>query len=196
MEDYSVLLYSVLFYSILGCTFSLHETDLRRSPPTFPVLCYPCPYCSLFSRNVVSPTDLIPFICDSVLFMIHLLSFIRVICPAHFHFALVMYSAMSLSLGVFCCCCCCCCFLGVFLFLFLFVCLFVCLFVLFVCLFVWGFFCLMMVQGGHQFIHSFSQSPNVLMHREAISSSTAFHSLLMSSCTERPSVHQQLFSVS
>ena len=160
MENYSVLLCSVLFYSILGCTFSLHETDLRRSPPTFPVLCCPCPYCSLFTRSVVSPTDLIPFICHSVLFMIHLLSFIRVICPAHFHFALVMYSAMSLSLGVL---------LLLLLFflggvVFVFVCLFVCLFGVF--------FCLMMVQGGHQFIHSFSQSLNVLMHREVISSST------------------------
>ena len=41
------------------------------------------------------------FICHSVLLIVHLLSFIRVMCPAHFHFALVKYRTMSVTL-VFC----------------------------------------------------------------------------------------------
>ena len=37
-------------------------------------------------------TDLTPFICHSVLLMVHLLSHIRATCPAHFHLAWVRYS--------------------------------------------------------------------------------------------------------
>ena len=36
-------------------------------------------------------TDLTPFICHSVLLIVHLLSFIRVMCPDHFYFVLVTY---------------------------------------------------------------------------------------------------------
>ena len=38
------------------------------------------------------------FICHSVLLMVHLLSFIRAICPAHFHFTLVTYWTMFVTL--------------------------------------------------------------------------------------------------
>ena len=48
-------------------------------------------------------TDLTPFICHSVLLIVHLLSFIWVMCPAHFHFVLVMYWTMSVTL-VLCLC--------------------------------------------------------------------------------------------
>ena len=44
------------------------------------------------------PTDLAPFICHSVLLMFHLLSFIRAMCPAHFHFVLVTYWTTSVAL--------------------------------------------------------------------------------------------------
>ena len=44
------------------------------------------------------PTDLTPFICHSVLLIVHLLSFIRAMCPPHFHFALVTYWTMSVTL--------------------------------------------------------------------------------------------------
>ena len=43
-------------YSILGCVLPLQEVALRQSPPSFSVLCYPCPYRSLLPHNVISPT--------------------------------------------------------------------------------------------------------------------------------------------
>ena len=84
-----VLFYSILFYSILGCVLPLQEVALRQSPPSFSVLCYPCPYRSLLPHNVISPTpiwsstDLAPFICQSVLLIVHLLSFTRAIRCVH-----------------------------------------------------------------------------------------------------------------
>ena len=48
----SILFYSVLFYSILGCVLSLQEVALHQSPLS--VLCYPCPYRSLLPHNVIS----------------------------------------------------------------------------------------------------------------------------------------------
>ena len=45
-----------LSYSILGCVLPLQEAALCQSPPTFSVLCYPCPYRFLFPHNVISPT--------------------------------------------------------------------------------------------------------------------------------------------
>ena len=44
------------------------------------------------------PTDLTPLICHSVLLIVHLLSFIQAMCPAHFHFVLVTYWTMSVTL--------------------------------------------------------------------------------------------------
>ena len=46
----------LLFYSILGCVLPLQEVALRQSPPSFSVLCCPCPYRSLLPHNVISPT--------------------------------------------------------------------------------------------------------------------------------------------
>ena len=43
-------------------------------------------------------TDLAPFICHSVLLMVHLLSFILATCSAHFHFVLVTHWTMSVAL--------------------------------------------------------------------------------------------------
>ena len=47
---------AILFYSILGCVLPLQEVVLRKSPPSFSVLCCPCPYRSLLPHNVISPT--------------------------------------------------------------------------------------------------------------------------------------------
>ena len=47
---------SILFYSILGCVVPLQEVACHQSPPTFSVLCCPCPYRSLVPHNVISPT--------------------------------------------------------------------------------------------------------------------------------------------
>ena len=42
-------------YSLLGCVPPLQEVALHQSPPSFSVLCYPCPYRSLLPHNVISP---------------------------------------------------------------------------------------------------------------------------------------------
>ena len=70
-------------------------------------------FCSLLSlpmsfpvaHNVISqttfryiPNGLTPFIFYSVLLMVHLLSFIRAMFPAHFHFSFVTCSAVSVTL--------------------------------------------------------------------------------------------------
>ena len=49
---------------------------------------------SSLQRRFGLATDLTPFICHSVLLIVHLLSFIRVMCPAHFHLVLVTYWTM------------------------------------------------------------------------------------------------------
>ena len=93
----------IYFYSILGCVLPLQEVALHQSPPSFSVLCYPCPYRSLLPHNVISPTpfwpsaDLTPSVCHSVLLKVHLLSFIRAMCQAHFHFVFVTYWTMSVT---------------------------------------------------------------------------------------------------
>ena len=50
----SFLYHIFVFYYILGCVLSLQEVALRQRPPTFAVLCYPCPYCSLLPHSVIS----------------------------------------------------------------------------------------------------------------------------------------------
>ena len=42
------------FYSIPGCVPPLQEVALHQNPPSFSVLCYPCPYHSLLPHNVTS----------------------------------------------------------------------------------------------------------------------------------------------
>ena len=53
---------------------------------------------SSLQRRFGFPTDLTPSACHSVLLIVHLLSFIRAMCPAHFHFVLVTYWTMSVTL--------------------------------------------------------------------------------------------------
>ena len=57
-----------------------------------------CPTMSSLQRRFGLPTDLTPFICHSVLLIVHLLSFVRAMCPAHFHFVLVTYWTMLATL--------------------------------------------------------------------------------------------------
>ena len=47
---------SILFYSMLDYVLLLQEVALCQSPPTFSVVCYPCPYHSLLPHYVISPT--------------------------------------------------------------------------------------------------------------------------------------------
>ena len=92
-----LFIFSILLYSTLGCVLPLQEAALCHRPPTYSVLCYPCPYRSWLSHSVISPTtfglptDLTSFICHPALLMVHLSSFIQAVCPAHFQFALVSY---------------------------------------------------------------------------------------------------------
>ena len=53
---------------------------------------------SSLQRRFGLPTDLTPSVCHSVLLIAHLLSFIRAMCSAHFHFVLVTYWTMSVTL--------------------------------------------------------------------------------------------------
>ena len=53
---------------------------------------------SSLQRRFGLSTDLTPSVCHSVLLIVHLLSAIRTICPAHFHFVLVTYWTMSVTL--------------------------------------------------------------------------------------------------
>ena len=53
---------------------------------------------SSLQRRFGLPTDLTPSVCHSVLLIVHLLSFIQAMCPAHFHFVLVTYWTMSVTL--------------------------------------------------------------------------------------------------
>ena len=53
---------------------------------------------SPLQRRFGLPADLTPSVCHSVLLIVHLLSFIRAMCPAHFHFVLVMYWTMCITL--------------------------------------------------------------------------------------------------
>ena len=53
---------------------------------------------SSLQRRFGLPTDLTPSICHSVLLIVHLLFFVRAMCPAHFHFVLLTYWTMSVTL--------------------------------------------------------------------------------------------------
>ena len=57
-----------------------------------------CPTMSSLQQCFGLLTDLTPSICHSVLLIVHLLSFIQEVCPAHFHFVLVTYWTMSIIL--------------------------------------------------------------------------------------------------
>ena len=60
-----------------------------------------CPTMSSLQRRFGLPTDLTPSVCHSVLLIVHLLSFIRAMCPARFHFVLVTYRTMPVTLDFF-----------------------------------------------------------------------------------------------
>ena len=90
-----------LFYSILGCVLPLQEVALCHSPPNFSVLCCPCPYRSLLPHNVISSTTFWSSNWSYTLYLPlctsnSLLPFIWAMCPAHFHFILVMYWTVCL----------------------------------------------------------------------------------------------------
>ena len=60
------------------------------------VACFPT--MSSLQRRFGLPADLTPSVCHSVLLIVHLSSFIRAMCPAHFDFVLVTYWTMSVTL--------------------------------------------------------------------------------------------------
>ena len=106
-RDCCCLLLAKRPYSILFCCW-LCPSTARSSPPReiSNLLCtllsssIPLPVApqSSLQRRFGLPTNLTPFICPSVLLMVHLLSFIRAMCPACFRFALVTYWTMSVTL--------------------------------------------------------------------------------------------------
>ena len=96
------------FYSVLFLAMSFH---CKKKPSArvlhlslsfaIPVHTNPCcPTMSSLQRHSGLPTDLTPSVCHSVLLTVHLLSFIQVMCPAHFHFVLVTYWTMSVTLAL------------------------------------------------------------------------------------------------
>ena len=94
---------SILLNSIPDCVLPLQEAALHQSPPSFSVLCYPHPYRSLLPHNVISPTMFSSSNWSYTLYLplcasVHLLPFERAMCPAHFHFELVTYWTMSVTL--------------------------------------------------------------------------------------------------
>ena len=99
---YSIPFYSILFYSILGCVFHSRKKPSARVQLSlsFAILVHTAPWCPTMSslQRFGLPSDLTPFIYHSVLLMVQLLSFIRAMCRAHFHFSLVTYWTMSVTL--------------------------------------------------------------------------------------------------
>ena len=70
-------------------------------PKSFAILIHTAPCCPTMSslqRRFGLLTDLTSSVWHSVLLLVHLLSFIRAMCPAHFHFVLVTYWIMSFTL--------------------------------------------------------------------------------------------------
>ena len=85
-DVWTILFYSRLCPSTAGCAIVLHLSL------SFAVLVHTAPCCQAMQslqRRFGLPTDLTSFVCHSMLLIVHLLSFIRAMCPAHFHFVLV-----------------------------------------------------------------------------------------------------------
>ena len=80
---------------IQGCFFHLTELSTHIIQGCFFHL---TELSTHIQRRFGLPTDLTPFICHSVLLIVHLLSFIWAMCPAHFRFVLVMYWTTSVTL--------------------------------------------------------------------------------------------------
>ena len=87
----------------LGCVPPLLEVALRQIPPliclSFAFLDHVTPshrWISSLHLLLGLPLDLFPSLtCHSVHLIVHLLSFMRATCPAHFHFSLVISSMIS-----------------------------------------------------------------------------------------------------
>ena len=93
---------SILFYSRL-CPSTAGSRPLRvlHLSLCFAILVHIAPCCPTMSslqRRFGLSTDLKPSICHSLFLIVHLLSFIQAMCPAHFHFILVTYWTMSVTL--------------------------------------------------------------------------------------------------
>ena len=87
-----MLFYFRLCSSTVGGSPTVRVLQLSKSFATLVHTAPCCPTMSSLQRCFGHPTYLTPFICHVVLLMVHLLSFIRAMCSAHFHFALIMYS--------------------------------------------------------------------------------------------------------
>ena len=95
---HSILFYSRLCPSTAGSSPAPESSNLlcpllslSKPLPVAPTMSYLQPRFGL-------PTDLTSFISYSLLLTVPLLSFIRAMCPAHFHFVLVTYWTMSVTL--------------------------------------------------------------------------------------------------
>ena len=89
------------FYSALYCVLPLQEVALHQSLSlSFAILFHATPCCSSshLSNDVLVVRLILPSVCQFVLLTVHLLSFIRAMCPGHFYFALVTYWTMSVTL--------------------------------------------------------------------------------------------------
>ena len=92
-------------YCLLVCLFFLFfcrkPTRIPRFSPSFAFLHHVdpcCPTLSFLQRRFSLPTDVTPFVTyRSRLRTVHLLSFIRTMCPTHFHIAYVMYFSMFVT---------------------------------------------------------------------------------------------------
>ena len=84
-------------YLVLCCVPPLLEVALRHIPPLLSIARFSVPCCPLPLMDVIMPSSFRPssgplfpcLTCHSVHLTVHLLSFMRATCPAHFHFVLV-----------------------------------------------------------------------------------------------------------
>ena len=92
--------YSVLFRAVSFNCREQPSTQVLHLPMSFAVLVLTiscCPTMSSLQQCFGLPIGPTPFICISVLLHVHPLPFTLAMCLAHFHFALVMKSAMLYS---------------------------------------------------------------------------------------------------
>ena len=67
---YPILFYSILFYSALGCDLLLQKVALHHNLPAFSIPCSCCPSVLSVQWHFALLTDLMPFICPSVLLVL------------------------------------------------------------------------------------------------------------------------------
>ena len=97
-----ILFYSILFYSRLcpstAGSSPLPESSIFLCPLLFLSIPLPvAPQCH-FSNNVLVFQLILHPLSATPLLIVHLLSFIQAMWPAHFHFVLVLYWTMSVTL--------------------------------------------------------------------------------------------------